>query len=140
MDKLTLYFMKGLPASGKTTRALELVRDGMAHRVNKDDIRMMMFNGDYHSDLERTVIEIERFVVRKLLNQGHSVVVDNTHLNPYHENEYRGMADFFGAEFEVILCDTPLETCLERDRNRERQVGDEVIIQMHDRAKRKGYL
>lgn len=140
MTNLTLYFMKGLPASGKTTKALELVRDDEAYRVNKDDIRMMMFNGDYHSDLERTVIDIERYTVRRLLNQGYSVVVDNTHLNPQHEREYRSIADFFGAEFEVILCDTPLEICLERDRVREKRVGDEVIIQMHDRAKRKGYL
>ena len=40
----TLTILRGLPGSGKTTRARELVADDpRCARVNRDDLRMMMF-------------------------------------------------------------------------------------------------
>ena len=51
---MKLLLLKGLPASGKTTFAKELVRsDGNWIRVNKDDLRNMLHGGKWQSSRER---------------------------------------------------------------------------------------
>lgn len=41
-----LYMMRGIPGSGKTTRAREICADTGALRVNKDDLRTMSFSDE----------------------------------------------------------------------------------------------
>lgn len=46
---MNVVLLRGVPGSGKTTVALRLMNDfpDQFVRVNRDDIRMMMF-GEYH--------------------------------------------------------------------------------------------
>jgi len=47
MKHLTVLLLKGLPASGKSTYAKSLSSTCNYIRVNKDDLRAMMFGGNW---------------------------------------------------------------------------------------------
>ena len=130
---MKLLLLKGLPASGKTTFAKELVRnDGNWTRVNKDDLRSMLHGGKWSSSREKKIIACERWLVELLLGWKKNVVVDDTNLNPTHERHFKGMAESHNADFEVKMFDTPLEECIKRDNARPNGVGETVIRKMYN--------
>jgi predicted kinase len=122
--------MQGLPASGKTTFARKLVEEGFV-RVNKDDLRAMMDNSVHTDEHEKRVIRIRDQVVIDALANGKSVVVDDTNLAEKHIKSLQGRAQSLDADFHVIFMDTPLHLCLERNKNRDKQVPEWVIEMMY---------
>lgn len=130
---MKLLLLKGLPASGKTTFAKELVRnDGNWVRVNKDDLRNMLNGGKWSSGRERRVVELERRLATEALEDGKNVVVDDTNFNPTHERYLKGLAESHNADFEIKEFDTPLEECIKRDNARPNGVGETVIRKMYN--------
>lgn len=129
MSKLTM--MKGIPASGKSTMAREIVEGGGNYiRLNRDLLREMLHFGKYTGKNERTVVEIEREVAAMMLRSGHNVVVDDCNLNPKNEDMWREVAKGNGAKFETKVLHTPLADCLERNKHRDKQVPEHVIVDM----------
>ena len=127
--------LKGLPASGKSTYAKELVsKDHNWVRVNKDDLRAMMNNGEFSGKLEKQIIKTEREIAENALKLGKNVVIDDTNFNPTHEEHFRQLAKTYKAEFEVKFFDTPLEECIERDNIRPNGVGESVIRRMYNHS------
>lgn len=130
---MKLLLLKGLPASGKTTFAKELVRnDGNWVRVNKDDLRNMLNGGKWSGARERKVVELERRLVTEALENGKNVVVDDTNLNPTHEQYFKELAESHNVDFEIREFDTPLEECIKRDNARPNGVGETVIRKMYN--------
>jgi predicted kinase len=127
-----IHFLMGLPASGKTTLAKDLVKDG-AKRVSKDDLRAMMNNGEYTPELEMFVIDIRDAIIERAVEMGHDIVVDDTNLNPMHSDAIRHIASYSGAWIDIVKMDTPLEECIKRDAARENPVGEDVIRGMHSK-------
>lgn len=127
-----LLMLKGLPGSGKSTYARELVAKHHYTRVNKDDLRTMLHNSTHSKHKEQTVLAIRDAVVMEALEKGSNVVVDDTNFAPVHEARLRDLAKSFGAQFEVKFIDTPVETCIERDLKRPNSVGHRVIMQMYE--------
>ena len=133
----TLYFLRGLPASGKTTwakkklAALNLGGKRRAVRTNKDEIRARLRAKGISG--ESKVIRRETELVTKALRAGLDVIIDNTHFNPIHEWRYRDLAKEYGHKFEIVsFTDVPLEECLRRDQKRRNYVGETVIWRMDD--------
>jgi predicted kinase len=130
-----LIFLKGLPASGKSTHAKALLKKfgkGNAHRVNSDDLRAMMDNGEWSPENEKFVNGVRDHVVKEALAHGRHAIVDNCNLAPKHETNLRRIAEAADAEFVIVdFTEVPLETCLERDRNRTASVGRKVIEDMY---------
>ena len=117
---MKVLVLQGIPASGKSTKAKELVAKGHNwFRVNKDDLRSM-FDGDspYNYKRERQVISAEKALVRSLLSNESNVVVDDTNLTSRHIARWETIAGEFGAKFEIHRMATPLLTCIERNMNR----------------------
>lgn len=127
--RLKVLFLKGLPASGKSHYAKELEARGWA-RTNKDDIRKEKFP-DYTFKDEKEVVREEELQIIFGLDAGKNVVVDNTHFNPAHQRRLEKIATENNADFEVLFIDTPLETCIKRNRKRANSVPMEVILDMH---------
>jgi len=132
---LKVLFLKGLPASGKSTFAKELVskEPDTWVRVNKDDFRSMLHDKKWSRGREKTVEATQISVAQAALGRGQSVIVDNTHLSPRHENIWQKIAKEYNAEFEVKYFDTSVEKCLDRDQKRGAQVGcvgKDVIVRM----------
>ena len=124
--------LKGLPASGKTTYAKELVDKGWL-RVNKDDLRAMLDNGKFSKNNEGFVLSLRDEIIIRGLTNGKNVVVDDTNLDPKHEIQLQSIAEEFLADFEVRFFNTDIMTCIERNKNRENPVPEKVIYDMHSR-------
>ena len=80
-----LVFLKGIPASGKSTYAESL--QGYVI-LSKDYIRRI-----YTDKSEKLVMDIERQRVVDEMRHGRNIVIDNTHFNPIHESHYRKVAE-----------------------------------------------
>lgn len=125
--------MRGLPASGKSTYAKELVaKDHNWVRVNKDDLRAMMNGGVFSGKLEKHIVRTERELAENALKIGKNVIVDDTNFNPDHEIFFRSLAHQYKAEFEIKFFDTPLAMCIDRDNKRPNGVGETVIRRMYN--------
>ena len=99
MEKPKLLVLKGLPASGKSTKAKKLVAEEGYFRTNKDTIRKEMFGDDYKRKDEKKVVKERDRLVRKALSEGRNVVVDDTNLNPVHIKDLLNNA----KEFNVMV-------------------------------------
>lgn len=128
MNKLVV--LKGLPASGKSTYAKELVSKGY-HRVNKDNLRAMLDGGKWSKSNEMYVKYAEVDIVKRYLKDGFNVVVDDTNFT--YEDMWKKIAEEFNAEFEVKFFDVPVMECIERDSKRGiDSVGAKVIMGMYN--------
>lgn len=130
-----LMILKGLPASGKSTYAKELVSKGWK-RVNKDLLREMFDDGIWSRPNEKAIVEAERNLARLLLSTGHGVVVDDC--NFAHEEAWKKLAEemnkeSFQVEIDFKFFDVPVMECVERDSKRgSKSVGAKVILGMYN--------
>lgn len=142
MTRPTLYVMVGLPASGKTTRARQMLARaplGSMVRLNRDDLRRMALPTGYHrpvGDAEEAISVMQRAAVTALLTAGYDVVCDDTNLRPDRRGRLCELAESVGARVvSISLADVPVETCVARDAQRSgvERVGEDVIRGMHER-------
>lgn len=139
-----VLILKGLPASGKTTYAKELVAKGNWKRINKDDLRAML-DSEFHSKKnEKFINNLKLTIMSGAIASGWNVVIDDTNFFPQHEENIRNtikeVKDFYKIPVEIIVkfFDTPLEECIARDATRgDKMVGEKVIRGMHDRYLKK---
>lgn len=140
LTRRTIVLTVGLPASGKTTWACQQVDNdptGLLTRANHDDLRAML-RKPYPTD-EDTVTAVQRAAVTALLHRGHSVIIDDTNLDPAHERDWRALAHSIATGPPVhVLSVTeflwfPIQVCINRDSARGHQVGAEAITKLYQR-------
>lgn len=127
-----LLMMRGLPASGKTTCAKEIMRSaGNFVRVNRDELRPML-HGDakWSGKKEKLTKKAERAIVRDMLRGDQSVIVDDTNLRDADKESWQTLAKECNASFEVVEMDTPFDLCVDRDYARDGGVGVHVVAGM----------
>jgi len=140
MSQMKMFFLKGLPACGKSTKRRALLADLQLQpivAVNKDEIRIELDipPGNFFREPEVERIESER-IKTVLTNKVENLVLDNTHNDPKYEVRYRAMAQHYGYEFVMIdMSDVPVAECIRRDSLREGQekVGEKIIMSMYDK-------
>lgn len=125
---MKLIICRELPASGKTSWATEYVR---AHprtvRVNRDDLRMQLFGGEFKQSREPFIIAAQNALIVAALKDGRSVVVDDTNLDPSNDVRLRAFGKRFRAEVEIQDFDVSVAECIRRDAARPNPVGVTVI-------------
>lgn len=137
----TVHLTTGLPASGKTTRARELMAEarGRMRRINLDDIRAMLDETGseriWTHKHEATAQAIQEAALLAAVRDGFDVVVDNTHLTARMPGRLKSvLAAVDGLTFQVHdLTGVPLEECIARDAAREHPVGEEAIRRLRQR-------
>ena len=140
MDEIkqqTVIMLQGLPGSGKTffsNRWCKLSPEYV--RVNKDDIRNMILVED--NSKESLVLACSREIISKALENGYSVIVDDTNFNPIHEEWLKSEINFHNLGGRAIVLRThtmraTLEECIERDSKRLKPVGEKVIREMNEK-------
>ncbi len=131
--------MRGLPASGKSTYAKQLVAENpnMYKRINRDDMRAMFDVNHTSKGNEKFIRRMRDILILEALKDGKHVIVDDTNLAERNITRINQIADEFSKEHghevrvEVKDMETSLAECLERDRKREKRVGEKVIRKMH---------
>lgn len=80
----TVYILKGLPASAKSSFARDLMKREPNRwvRVNRDDLRAMFHNSVFSRDNEEFIVSVQDQLILKALRDGMDLIVDNTHLVP----------------------------------------------------------
>jgi predicted kinase len=134
-----VIMMRGLPGSGKSTYAKQLVAEtpNMYKRINRDDLRAMFDNSHWSKGNEKFVKKIRDILIIKALEEGKHVIVDDTNLSSNNENRIRELVHQFNKEHsdtvqvEIKEIDTPLEACIARDALRPNPVGSKRIREMH---------
>ena len=127
-----LRMLRGLPASGKSTYAKELLdrEQGKWKRINKDLMREMLDAGHWSRENEKQILDLRDLLIAKYLGSGTSVIIDDTNYASKHEARLRQLASEWKAEFEVKDFDVPVEVCIERDNARANGVGETIIRRM----------
>lgn len=134
-----LIITRGLPGCGKTTYARAWVAEDREHRarVNRDDIRAMLDDGQFVKGVtEPRVLAARDAAILSLLAKGVDTICDDTNLPQRTARDLAKLARRAGAVLTVVdLTDVTLETCLKRnaDRTDKNPVPEEAIRDMHAR-------
>lgn len=131
-----LIMTKGLPASGKSTWAKETMKvfPNVYKRVNKDDLRAMLDDGNWTPRNEKLILKVRDTLIRQALDNGFSVIVDDTNLAPKHEVALKEIAREKKIRFQIEdFTNVPVQECIRRDLIREASVGAKVIRDMYNK-------
>lgn len=139
-----MIICRGVPASGKTTAAVQWVQERENRvRVSRDDIRFSMF-GRYWGVDEELVTKVQDAQIEAALSAGKSVVVDATNLRARNVKSLMRLGAKHGAIVKFVDFPISYEQAIFNDAQREsrgeRAVGEDVIKSFFDRFIRKGEL
>lgn len=145
-----IIVLRGLQGSGKSTWAKQWINENPEHRVrfNRDDIRNML--GKYWVPSREGLIDSMYWnLLEQATASGYDIVIDNMNLNDKYIDEVKkfveetnlwlkqSVADF---QYEVEVKDffsVPLQTCIDRDAQREYPIGERVIRSTFNKYKDK---
>lgn len=117
-----LTILSGLPGSGKTTYAHKLAEETGAILHCYDDLP-----GAFSPSKQQAVHAQMWAAIAEELRHGHDVVCDDLH----HTKEKRRMILNAVKDIEckkvLVLMETPLDVCLERNAGRKRRLPDVVL-------------
>jgi predicted kinase len=132
MSKLKVIMCCGLPASGKTTWSKEMVEKsrGQYKRVSKDDLRAMLDNSKWSKANEKFVLDLRDKIILATLEQGKSIIVDDTNFAPRHKDHITQLVGD-KAKVEIKFFYVDLEEAIKRDLKRLNSVGEKVIRDMY---------
>jgi len=126
-----LLVTKGLPASGKSTWAKEYIKNNHAKRINKDLLREMLDDSVWTKGNEKFILSVRDTLILKAIEEGWDVIVDDTNLHPKHYTHIEELVKDKAIVTLVDFTDVPLSTCLERDKKRDKPVGEKDIRDMY---------
>jgi predicted kinase len=130
---IRVEMLVGLPASGKSTYAKQLVSKDPNNwvRVNNDDLRAMMNGSVWSADYEKMITDARNYLIRDALKRGKNVVIDNLNLNRRHFDDVCKIAKSVNSDIQVFekAFYIELDEAIARDSKREgkAKVGEEVI-------------
>lgn len=128
-----ILVLQGPPASGKSTFARKFVKSNLDWViVNRDSLREG--RGEYWIPSQEDYIsDLEEFSVRAAIKRGYNVIIDATNLNPKTQKKWKKIADETNSSIEFKEFYIPFKEALERDKNRERSVGEKVLKQFYEK-------
>jgi predicted kinase len=122
----------GMPGSGKTTwfrrRGVTPLSSDLLRNILFDDVEEQKFSGLVFSTL-RSLLRA-RLIAKMPWNY-----VDATNLSVHERRQWIKMSKSFGYEVQAVFFDVPLDVCLERNRQRDRSVSEEVMRKMAEKLK-----
>lgn len=125
----------GLPGSGKTraARFLQECFDNPCILVSRDDIRENRFGVQGIAEgLEDMVTQFEEQDVISALKAGFDVIVHDMNLRVKYRRRWAEIAAEHGATYKQLdFTHIPLESCLDNNLKRGRQVPESVINDLH---------
>ncbi|MBW4695017.1 MAG: AAA family ATPase [Lyngbya sp. HA4199-MV5] len=137
-----LIFLVGLPGSGKSSFAAALLRHCPQRRlIATDTIRSQLFGdeaiqGHWLKVWREVGRQFQQATQQILAGEVSEAIYDAT--NVVRRDRCRAIALARAYGFTTVIAiwlNTPLSVCLKRNRHRDRQVPEPVILQMHRRLK-----
>jgi predicted kinase len=99
--------------------------------LSSDAIRLLLADDENDQSIHARVFATLRYLLIQRLEIHRPVTyVDATHLTRAERKPYIEIAREKNVEIEAVFFDTPLEVCLERNRQRARRVPEDVLVTM----------
>ena len=129
-----VLILKGLPASGKSTYARELLlkEKGRWVRVNKDLLRKMCHDSHWSKHNEKFIIQLRNTIILMALEEGKHVIVDDTNFSSHIEQIKQLVQGKAKVKVDDSFLKVPVEECIKRDLKRLNSVGKDVIMNMYN--------
>jgi predicted kinase len=125
---LDIVLVCGLPGSGKARFCSAYFAESGRRRVSRRDIRRMLFemtsygapwSEERFAAIDEVLVKhAERKIIEHLLQNGLTVAAENTCVTVASRRTYLAIAHQAHGTAGVIWLDTPVATCLERNRRR----------------------
>ncbi len=130
MNRPKLIILCGIPGSGKSTYAKDyiLTNDNTIH-LSSDGIRLELWGDESIQGNPAEVFTLMQKRAVDVLNDGKNVVYDATNITRKDRSSIIAICPKF-AKIECHIIWAPIETCIERDAERDRTVGQNVIDRM----------
>lgn len=133
-----LIILIGIPGSGKSTLAEKIAGKGF-HCLNADSIREELYGDPKEQGDKEQVFSIFFERLESAFSKELNVIIDNTNLNPKQRKPILDKAKEFGySNVQLWMLDIPLETCLARNRSRERVVPEDIVSNMYTELNKSG--
>ena len=123
--------MCGLPASGKSTKAVELAKEYNANIHSSDEIRKELSGNANNQDINELVFSTLHNRIKEDLKHEKSCIYDATNIHYKRRAAFLRELNKIPCEKICVLMATPFEKCLENNTKREREVPIEVIERMY---------
>lgn len=123
----------GLPGCGKSTFARGLLQpespDGPAE-LNLDALREKVCGDATNQSATRAAIALRNRLFHTYAHERRDVIVSDTHARRKHRTRVIKLLRKLGYHVELVFFDVGIETCLQRNAGRERQVPIAAIEMM----------
>lgn len=116
MKNPILTLMCGLPRSGKSTW-IEKNKKKTDVIVSPDEIREDLFGHVFHKPAEPMIWSLTEFFVKSLMKQKLDIILDACNLTTY-RNRWVDLAIENNYKVNLVVLDTPLKICIERNKNK----------------------
>ena len=129
MKRSCCIILCGPPGSGKSTYALNYIKQFGGIHLSSDLIRKELYGNESIQGDPNEVFSLMQKRAIEALNNGIDVIYDSTGMTRKDRAGIIGVCPKF-AKIECHIIWAPIETCIERDVQRGRTVGKEVIDRM----------
>lgn len=129
-----VLILQGLPASGKSSYAKELLlkEPGRWVRTNKDLLREMAHASHWSPANEKFICNLRDTIILMALEEGKHVIIDDTNFGKNIEQ----IKELVKGKAEIQINDSflqvPVDECIKRDLKRVNSVGKDVIMKMYN--------
>jgi predicted kinase len=137
---IRLILLIGLPGSGKSTLASKLLEEEARRRViSTDELRSRLFGdaatqGTWLSIWREVGCQFQQTVRQILDGEVSEAIYDATNVVRRQRRQAIALARQTGfTQITGFWLNLPLELCLERNQQRDRQVPEAILLRMHRR-------
>ncbi len=128
----TVVLAIGLPGSGKSS----WFKRHNITPLSSDLLRSLLFDDPTEQRFQDLVFSNLRSMLKaRLIARRPMNYVDATNLTSHDRQGWIKLAKDYGYDVQAVFFDVPLEVCLERNRKRERVVGEDVMRRMAGKLK-----
>ena len=121
----------GIPASGKSTYAEKLSKETGAIICSSDKVREEICGDINSQDKNNEVFITLHRRIKEHLRNGESVIYDACNISSKRRIAFLRELKNISCKKHCVIIATPYEKCLEANKNRERQVPEDVIKRMY---------
>ena len=125
-----------LPRKEPPRDSLSLFKRHNILPLSSDMVRILLFDDVTEQRYQDLVFSTLRSMLRaRLLSKRPWNYLDATNLSPHERRSWIKLAHDFGYEAHAVFFDVPPEVCIERNRRRERNVPEDVMLRMANKLR-----
>ncbi|MBA2395494.1 MAG: AAA family ATPase [Ktedonobacteraceae bacterium] len=129
----TLLVLCGPAGCGKSTFAQQIVtrnKPGDFQNtmiVSSDTCRALISDNEANQQVNRDTFDLFYYIIGKRMYQNRFTIADSTALQPDARQRLLDLAERHHYYKHLFIFDVSFETCMQRDQQRKRRVGEQVI-------------